>query len=90
MANDLFASIEPPREDVERLVGTISGNLDGLGAGLECWCGPLMGWRALGQVLGGGSAAVVRHRGRMVCAISFDLGEAPPMRQQPDEDEAGA
>lgn len=87
---DLLSPLDPPREEVERLVGTIRGDLEGLGAGLECWCGPLVGWRALGDVLGGGQVAVVvRHRGRMACAISFDLGEAPPLRRQADEDEGG-
>jgi hypothetical protein len=85
MTVDLLSPLEPPREDVERLVGTIRGNTEGLGAGLECWCGPLIGWRAFGDlVLGGGQATIIRQHGRMTVGLAFDLGEAPPMRRHAD------
>lgn len=95
MSVDLLTPLDPPREDVERLSGTIGGNTEGLGAGLEIWCGPLIGWRALGELLGGGQAVVCRWRRpgddvpRMLVSLTFDLGEAPPMRRHID-DEAGA
>ena len=87
--NDLLSPLEPPREDVERLVGTIDGAaLEGMGAGLRVWCGPAIGWRPFGDVvLGGGQATVVRHRGRLLVGLTFDLGEAPPMRRHADDDQ---
>lgn len=86
---DLLSPLDPPREERERLIGTIRGELEGLGSGLECWCGPLIGWRSLGDVLlGGGQAVVVRHRKRLSVSLTFDLGDPPPMQRQ-IEDEAG-
>lgn len=83
--------MEPGDEDQQRLVGTIRGPLEGLGAGLECWCGPLIGWRSFGDLLlGGGQSVVVRHRGRLSVGLTWDLGEAPPMRRpshDPEDDE---
>lgn len=80
---DLLSPLDPPREDAARLVGTIRGDLEGLGAGLEVWCGTAIGWRAFGDVvLGGGQAGVIRIRGRLYVGLTFDLGEAPPMRRQ--------
>jgi hypothetical protein len=90
MTVDLLTPLEPPREDVERLSGTVRGLLDGLGAGLEIWCGPSIGWRAVGEVLGGGQGVVMRHLGRLSVSFSFDLGEAPPMRRHGAEDDEGA
>lgn len=78
MSGDLLSPLDPPREDVERLVGTIRGQVEGLGAGLDAWCGPAAGWRPLGDVvMGGGQAVVVRNRGRLYVGITFDLGPAP-------------
>lgn len=78
MMTDLLSPLEPPREDVERRVGTIRGNLEGLGAGLEAWCGTAHGWRPFGDVvLGGGQATIVRQRGRMMVGLTFDLGPVP-------------
>jgi hypothetical protein len=74
--DDLFAV--PKTEDDARLVGSIRGSLEGIGAGLEAWCGPAIGWRPFGEiVLGGGAALVVRHRGRLAIGLTFDLGPAP-------------
>lgn len=74
--DDLFAV--PKSEDDARLVGTLRGDLDGLGAGIEVWCGPALGWRGLGDVVaGGGQAGVLRWRRRVLVSITFDLGEAP-------------
>lgn len=89
MTVDLLSPLEPPREDVERLVGTVRGPIEGLGAGIDVWCGPLIGWRAMGEVvMGAGQATVVRNRGRLYVGMTFDLGDAPPMRRHIDEGEA--
>lgn len=96
--SDLLASLEPPREDLDRPVGTIRGPsprwAEGFGAGLAVWCGPTIGWRDFGDVvLGDGRATVVRAlragaaRPRLLVGLSFDLGEAPPLRRQADQDE---
>ncbi len=89
---DLLA---PPREYVARPVGAIDGPIAGLGAGLRVWCGPLVGWRDFGDVMmGGGQATVVRvlrqgdARPRLLVGLSFDLGEAPPLRRHADADDA--
>ncbi len=71
---DLFSVLDPPSEDARRLVGTLRGSLEGLGAGIECWCGVEFGWLALGEVVvGGGQASVLRHRGRLMVVLAFDL-----------------
>lgn len=95
--SDLFAPLEPLPEDVARPVGTIRGDVEGLGAGLEVWCGPPIGWRSFGDVvMGGGQATVVRvrqpgqERPRLLVGITFDLGEAPPIRRQAEDDETDA
>lgn len=72
---DLLAALDPPREDVERPVGSLRGiDLEGFGAGGEVWCGPSLGWRALGDARPG---VVIRHRGRVGYGIFFDCGPAP-------------
>lgn len=91
-ADEQMHLFDPPREDLERKVGTIRGTLEGLGAGLSVWCGPSIGWRDFGDVvLGGGQATVVRHFDRLFVGISFDLGKPPPLPRRsatptPDEE----
>ena len=75
---DLLTPLQPCRDDVERLTGTLRGPTDGLGAGIEVWCGASGGWRDLGDLaLGDGRACVMRHRGRLLVSLTFDLGPAP-------------
>jgi hypothetical protein len=86
--DDLFAPLQPPSEDVERPVGTIRGDLEGLGAGIDVWCGPALGWRTLGDVVaGGGQAGVMRWRRRVLVTITFDLGEAPGPGEETSEED---
>jgi hypothetical protein len=90
---DLFAALEPPREDVERPVGLIEGPPrweEGFGAGLRCWCGPHHGWIDLGEVaLAGMVGCVTSHKGRLRVGITFDLGPGPsrPIRGRDDDAE---
>lgn len=85
---DLLSPLQPAPADAARLVGTIDGPpgwSEGFGAGLRCWCGPVLGWRELGQVvLGGGVGVVVSQHGRLTVGIAFDLGPGParPIRAQ--------
>ncbi len=95
MTDPWLPLLDPPREDVERLVGTVRGNLDGVGAGLSVWCGPSIGWRDFGDVvLGGGQATVVRAMRdggvRLLVGLTFDLGEAPPLRRHGADEEPAA
>lgn len=69
----------PPSEDDARPVGTIRGEVEGLGAGLWCWCGPGIGWRQFGDARAHGQ--LLRHEGRLSVAVRFDLGPAPPVRR---------
>jgi hypothetical protein len=86
--SDLLLPLEPPREDVERPVGAVRGDVEGLGAGLDVWCGPSIGWRSVGAVLlGGQQAGVYRHRRRLLATFTFDLGEAPPLRRHDEENQ---
>jgi hypothetical protein len=85
---DLFSPLEPPPEDAARLVGTLRGNTEGLAAGLEVWCGPVIGWRALGDLMGGGQACVARLKRRVLVSLTFDCGEGPPLRQAAEGEDA--
>jgi hypothetical protein len=75
MESDLLAPLEPALEDVDRPVGEVRGVVEGLGGGLEVWCGPLFGWRAVGKLLAA-VPTVVLHRRRLLIAFTFDGGEA--------------
>ena len=77
--SDLLAPLSPSAADAERPAGALrlAGThrpVEGLGAGCEVWCGPMLGWRPLGEVLGAG---VVRHEKRLRVCLSFDLGPLP-------------
>jgi hypothetical protein len=80
-ADLLSALLPPPSEDDTRLIGSVRGELEGLGAGLEVWCGAAVGWRPLGA-LASPTGSLVRHEGRLRLALTFDLGEAPPLRRR--------
>lgn len=84
---DLFASPEdaiPP--------GTIEGPpgwAEGFGAGLRCWCGPAIGWRDLGEVIGAEAPRVVVHQhGRLAVGLTWDLGPHSFPRPRPEEEAA--
>ena len=75
--DDLFAL---PQEDLSRPVGLVDGPPgwdEGFGAGLRAWCGPLVGWRDLGDLVGAlpVRGTVTRHRRRLAISLTFDLGE---------------
>lgn len=92
MSGDLLSALEPPPEEAERLKGLIDGPPgwhEGFGAGLRCWCGPVVGWRDLGEVIGGPDAqrVVVFQNGRLSVGITFDLGphRRPPRRVEEED-----
>ncbi len=77
--SDLFAALAPPPAEAERPVGTIDGPPgwhEGFGAGLRCWCGPVAGWRDLGDLIGGPDCArvVVFQNHRLMVGMTWDLG----------------
>lgn len=82
---DLFAPAQagPP-------VGTIEGPpgwREGLGAGLRCWCGPAIGWRDLGEIVGSDTPVVVHQHGRLMVGLAWDLGPHRfPRRKEEDGD----
>lgn len=89
-APDLFAALEPPKEEAERPKGLIDGPPgwhEGFGAGLRCWCGPVVGWRPLGEVIGGPDCerVVVFQHGRLAVGITFDLGPHKRPRRVEDD-----
>lgn len=78
-APDLLAPLSPPPADVARQPGALrlagtGAPVEGLGVGCEVWCGPLIGWRDLGDILG---ASIIRHEARAICSVAFDLGPLP-------------
>lgn len=79
MSGDLLSALAPPPAETERPIGLIDGPPgwhEGFGAGLRCWCGPVVGWRDLGEVIGGPDAqrVVVFQHGRLMVGITWDLG----------------
>jgi hypothetical protein len=90
--SDLFA---PPPADAARLPGTIdgpSGWSEGLLAGLRAWCGPVAGWRDVGELLGAGVGCVGFQHGRLILSLTFDLGpHSIPRRprEEPEDEDAG-
>jgi len=74
----LLATVEPSEEDLTRRVGLIVGPLDwheGFGAGLTVWCGPLHGWRALGDLANPGYGGIMQLRGRLMFGMNWLVGE---------------
>ena len=60
---DLLSALAPPPAESARPIGIIDGPPgwhEGFGAGLRCWCGPVVGWRDLGEVIGGPDAPAGR------------------------------
>jgi hypothetical protein len=72
---DLLAPLEPEPADLGPPPGTVRGQTEGLGAGLEVWVSPAIGWRPLGALLGGGCGCLVQMGGRLRVGLAFDLGE---------------
>lgn len=72
---DLLAPLEPPPPDLGPPPGTVRGATDGLASGLEVWAGPALGWRPVGALLGGGCGCLAQMGGRLLVALSFDLGK---------------
>lgn len=88
LAPDLFA---PPPEDAARPAGTIEGPpgwQDGFAAGLRCWCGPGIGWRDLGELVGSGPSVIVHQHGRLMVGLTFDLGPHRFPRRREEEGSA--
>jgi hypothetical protein len=89
---DLLAPLAPPVEDVERPVGTFDGPegwQDAVAAALarvRVWCGPLHGWRDVGE-LRGGTTTPIWVRGRLSVALIFDAGAAVLSRREVERDE---
>lgn len=76
---DLLSALAPPPAEATRPRGLIDGPPgwhEGLCAGLRCWCGPVVGWRDLGELVGGPDCerVVVHQHGRLMlvwcCACS--------------------
>lgn len=68
---DLLSALAPPPADDARPRGLIEGPPgwhEGLCAGLRCWCGPVVGWRDLGELVGGPDCerVVVHQHGRLM------------------------
>lgn len=87
---DLLSALAPPPAEATRPRGLIDGPPgwhEGFGAGLRCWCGPAIGWRGLGEVIGGPDCArVIQHQyGRLMVGIAFDLGEHRFPRRRVEE-----
>jgi hypothetical protein len=84
---DLFAGDSGPPP------GTIEGPPDwfeGFGAGLRCWCGPAIGWRDFGEIVGIGRPEVIVHQhGRLRVGLTWDLGQHTfprPRREEAAQD----
>lgn len=93
MSDDLLSALAPPPADAGRPIGLIDGPPgwhEGFGAGLRCWCGPAIGWRDLGEVIGGpDNPRVIQHQhGRLMVGITWDLGERRFPRRRVEEGEA--
>lgn len=68
---DLLSALAPPPAEATRPRGLIDGPPgwhEGLCAGLRCWCGPVVGWRDLGELVGGPDCerVVVHQHGRLM------------------------
>jgi hypothetical protein len=89
----------PLAEDLTLPVGTIEGPpiwWEGFGAGLRVWCGPLFGWRDLGELLGQPPAVegppiatLLMQRGRLRAGLAWDLGRAKLPRRAVEEEADG-
>ena len=85
MPDDLLSALAPPPADAARPRGLIDGPPgwhEGLCAGLRCWCGPVVGWRDLGELVGGPDCerVVVHQHGRLMVGLTFDLGPQKRVR----------
>jgi hypothetical protein len=70
---DLLQVLAPP--NAETPAGTLRGEWEGLGAGLEVWCGTHDGWRRLDGPLSA-QAGIIRRMSRLYASLTFDLGPA--------------
>jgi hypothetical protein len=86
-APDLLAALLTPEERAGLPTGAVRGEVEGLGAGLDIWCGPHLGWRQVGEIVNSDRVTLLRHRGRVFGSFTFDLGAAPLVRVD-DEAEA--
>jgi hypothetical protein len=84
---DMLDALRSPEDLAGMLPGTIRGDTEGVAAGLFVWCGDPHGWRPLGELLNRGTTTLIRHRGRFIASLTFDVGpvtagyigaEAPP------------
>lgn len=87
---DLLAPIEAPAADGGPVPGTFDGPegwrdaIDAIMARVRVWCGPLHGWRDVGEMRGGlhQSGGLLWHQGRLSVGLSFDLGPAVLSRRE--------
>lgn len=89
---DLLPEPEPGPEDGP-MPGEMRGEIDAMVEAcskVEVWCGPRMGWRPLGELLGGVNQRVVLvvHRGRTMAGPTFSLGPAPAGRDDASPSDA--
>lgn len=87
MEPDLLTPLDPPPAEAGPLVGTFDGPdgwrdaVEAALARVRVWCGPLHGWREVGEMRGATTTPVWQH-GRLSVALVFDAGPAVLSRRE--------
>ena len=92
---DLLAPLEPPPPEPGIAIGTFRGDLaalDAAAAAIEVYCGPVQGWRRLGERISP-SCCLVQYQGVLMAGPSYavlppDPPPAPPEPPPPEDQES--